>query len=787
MGVVLVILLMAALAPLVPSATADTVIGAEEVGLIEAGDFSEPESWQISSTAGFSSNPAEHSEGMVADGELSLTHNRPDNFQQTISWATYSVTNSNATLGEPDSYYTWSKGPNITMSGYDFSGLHGMQLANVSLVLHFSIPDVLNQDSVRVILQNHGSDKLVVTYARTFGPIYRMTNPMVLSLDGLALNDWTSLEGTQFTIDYVSTGTSDDSEVRVDAVGLRVKYHQPWYSFETVKAINTVTDVDSPVLDIGPFDGTITGLSQESCGLAPDGPAVGEWAFDVEVPPLQQLGRIHVFGTGNHTIWVLLDDADGDYTQVESGDALASPESPQHVRVEIEDGCVSGARIDVNDPHLVAHGHVSGSLEGLAETSYIRIAVGSSLVASIPIQHGAFSVDVPVGHALPERGGEMTVGVASRFQWSSDGTAESTVVHIQSMSITGGYSVHWDYDPECLALEDMSFNEDDAGVHLPMDVRCSDDLTSPEDLVLSATSSDPGVVEASVVDQYVRIQPARDSWGEVTIEVVVSDALGNSWSDSMTATVTAVEDPPVLDGLPLVVYVELGQTMVIDLDISDPDTESLSLSSSRSWVTFDTADDMVLTPVEAGTHSVRVTVSDGTNEVYQDFDVVVTAKPDLLVETIDVRRDGVSVTEVADGDVIEIHAYIRNEGRGGADAVDVKCRVDGVLVGSVMIDHIESGGLGSVVCDAQVARVGDTLTIEVTADGTGSITEISESNNDRTVVLDVSENEDEDGGIIDSIDRGPAILMICVGVVLISLTALHFGPSRVSKPFNRKK
>ena len=79
------------------------------------------------------------------------------------------------------------------------------------------------------------------------------------------------------------------------------------------------------------------------------------------------------------------------------------------------------------------------------------------------------------------------------------------------------------------------------------------------------------------------------------------------------------------------------------------------------------------------------------------------------------------------------------------------------------------------------------MTIEVTADGTGSITEISESNNDRTVVLDVSENEDEDGGIIDSIDRGPAILMICVGVVLISLTALHFGPSRVSKPFNRKK
>jgi len=204
-GVVLVILLVVSLSPLVPFAAADTVIGAEGAELLEAGDFSDSDQWQISSTAGFSSDAADYSLGMVADGELSFTHDRPDNFQYSTSWASNSITNSNATLGEPDSYYTWSKGPNITMTGYDFSGLHGMLVANVSLVLHFSVPDVLNQDSVRVILQNHGSDKLVVTYARTFGPIYRMTNPVILSLDGLALADWSSLENTQFTIDYVST------------------------------------------------------------------------------------------------------------------------------------------------------------------------------------------------------------------------------------------------------------------------------------------------------------------------------------------------------------------------------------------------------------------------------------------------------------------------------------------------------------------------------------------------------------------------------------------------------
>ena len=786
-GVVLVILLVAGLAPLVPFVAADTVIGAEGVELLGAGDFSDSEEWQISNTAGFSGDVAEHSLGMVADGELSFTHNRPDNFQYSTSWASSSITNSNATLGEPDSYYTWSKGPNITMAGYDFSGLHGMLVANISLVLHFSIPDVLNQDSVRVILQNHGSDKLVVTYARTFGPIYRMTNPMVLSLDGLALSDWSSLEDTQFTIDYVSTGTTDDSEVRVDAAGLRVKYHQPWYSFETVKATNTINDVDSPVIDISPYDGTISGLSQESCGLAPEGPLTGEWSFDVEVPPLQQLGRIHVFGTGNHTIWALPDDVDGDYIEMQSGELLDISDSLQHIRIEIEDGCILGARIDVNDPHLVIQGYVSGALGGLADTSYIRFAIGKSLVDSIPLQYGAFSVNVPVGHALPVQGNDMSVGVASRFQWSSNGTAETTVVHIQSMTITGGYSVHWDYDPECLELEDMSFNEDDAGVHLPMDVRCSDDLTAPENLALSVVSSDSGIIEASVVGQYIRIQPARDAWGEASIEVVVSDTLGNFWSDSMLVTVTPVEDPPVLDGLPLTVYIELGQTMIVDLTITDPDTESLVLEASRSWATFDAAGDLVLTPVDSGSHSVAISISDGTNEISQNIEVIVTAKPDLLVEMVDVRRDGVSVMNLVDGDIIEIHAYIRNEGRGGADAVDVKCRVDGILVGAIMIDHIEPGGLGAAVCDAQVVRDGETLTIEVSADGTGSIAETSESNNDRTVILDVSESEDEGGGIIDSLDRGSALAFISVGVVLISLTALYFSPNRVRKPFNHKK
>ena len=217
-------MLMITMAYTAPLVGADTVIGAEGVELIESGDFSDPDLWDISSTSGFSQNSADYSIGMVADDELSFTHNRPDNFVEITSWASYSPTGSNSTLGEPDTFYTWSKGPNISMQGYDFSGLHGMLVANVSMVLHFSIPDVLNQDSIRVILQNHGADQLVTTYARTLGPVLRISNPLVISLDGMVSQDWTDLEETRFTIDYVSDNSgSDDSEVRVDAVGIRVK------------------------------------------------------------------------------------------------------------------------------------------------------------------------------------------------------------------------------------------------------------------------------------------------------------------------------------------------------------------------------------------------------------------------------------------------------------------------------------------------------------------------------------------------------------------------------------
>ena len=137
------------IAPIIPIIQADTVIASESIELTNAGDFQESEQWDISSTSGFSNNPADYTIGMVADNELSFTHERPDNFETYTAWATNSPTSSNYSLGEPDTYYSWSKGPEITVGGFDTSALSANTIKSVELVVHFDIPNSLQQDKQR--------------------------------------------------------------------------------------------------------------------------------------------------------------------------------------------------------------------------------------------------------------------------------------------------------------------------------------------------------------------------------------------------------------------------------------------------------------------------------------------------------------------------------------------------------------------------------------------------------------------------------------------------------------
>ena len=778
-------LIVILIAPLLSNVViSDSVISTREVKLLPWGDFEDSTQWQISTTKGFTEDIADYTQGIVADGGLSFTHSRPDNFAEQISWATQSDTGSDPTLGAPDGSYDPSSGPDISSSGYQFTGLHGFEIENVSLILHFSIPDSLHQDEVNILMRNHGPDRLLATYVNTLGPVHRMDNPLVVSLDDYLEWNWSDLEDTKFTVDYVSDNIGqDDSEVRVDAVGLWVKFHQPWFSFENAKATSTAGEFSSPVLDFGPYDGEIEGLAQLSCGLSPAAGMNGSWTFEVEAPPGQALGRIHTYGVAEHYILAIDPESESEWRGHKSGDPLIPDSSRQTIRIIIQEGCISGARVDINDPKLQITGSVIGNVSGLdLDFSSIRFGVGEYLVHSEKMEIGSFSASIPIGHALPEEGGTLELGIASRFQWSSQGFAETVVVQIDSIGISGGFEIEWDRDPECITFDDLQIMEDSGGTMISLASMCNDDFTPGNLLTVNSTSSDSSVIETYGEGGNLVISPVKDAFGTATISLEVIDQSGNSWFGGFSVSVESVPDPPVFGGLPPIAYIELGESATYALSVSDPDTEITEIHTSKSWATFKDGE-LIIEPVSTGTHQVHVTASDGTYNTSISIEVQVTAKPDLIVETLEARRDGAVVDSFIVGDVIEIVGFIRNEGRGDAYNVVFHCMVEGTLIGDGRVESIGPGELKMAICDFQLGEPGERLEIKLEIDATDSVEETGEENNILSIsILVESKDSSPSGGTLDDVVTIMSILVIFGSIFLIRM-----GPMRLKREFGGRK
>ena len=782
------------IAPITPIIQADTVIASESVDLLPAGDFEDSDQWEITSTSGFTNNPADYTIGMVADSQLSFTHERPDNFETHTSWASSSSTGSNYSLGEPDTYYSWSKGPDITVGGFDYIGLYDKEIENVSLLLYFEIPNALYQDSVRIILEDTGPDKLVREFAHTPSGVFRMNNPLVIEMDNLLDWDWNKIVNSQFTIDYVSQGTNDDSEVRLDALGIRVKYHMPWYSFENIKANHEINIDKPPAIDISPYEGDIQGLKIESCGLTPDGSDESYWTFDVEAPYGQELGRIHIYASGNYTIGVIPDNIEGEYSPKQSGDLLDNPTEKQHIRIDVQDGCVEYARVDLNDPQLIVNGRITGSIIGLSSASVLKFAVGEYLVETIQMEIGYFSFSVPIGHAFPLDNSETVIGIASRFQWSSDGNAETTITHIDSMAISGGFELEYDYSPSCQNIANLQMTEDEGG--FLMSLPCQDDMTERRDLTVIATSSDESVISVSStysLEQnlnFIELQTIPDASGESRITVNVYDNSGsqdNVWTGIFTVSVSSISDIPVIEGLPIIVYIDLGDTLVIPIDIYDPDSDNFVIKTSKSWATLDEQNNLVLNPVDSGLHTVSIVVNDTINEITESIMVDVSAKPDLLIESVTIKRNGADISDARDGDIVEIYAYIRNEGRGSANEIDVRCYVNEVLVDTKKIDTLQPGALVSAVCDTALLGNDQDNVIKIVVDSTLSIEESNEDNNQDEITIFISLPDIDSSDDSIQLDKEPIIIILSIVVILVSIAVLQLSPNKVRKPYNKRK
>jgi hypothetical protein len=789
------ILLFTSLPFTLNTATADTVIRSESVDILPAGTFEDQLAWTLSAEQGYTGDPADFTTISIADGELQISHTRPESLVETTAWSSYSVTGSSMSLNTPDGAYNYSSGPTIEVSSFDFSEVESNALRNVSLVVAYEIPNTLQDDSVRFIIEWSGKTELVREISHTWAAVdHSASNPMVVELSGLEVWDWNLVDQITVTIDYVSVGGVDDSRVEVDAVGLIVKHLDPDFGFEYAKALHDTPAINSPVLDFDSQDGEVSNLALASCGLEiATGESVGTWdILNIVRPHDQYWGRVHLTENGNSSLKIRA-TGDASWLTLNDGEQIPLDVENIDIRVTIFDGCVERFRIDINDPTVTIRGRVTGNTTGLiSNLSGLSLAVGESLVIeTIPLLTGSFEMNASIGHLLPELGRSLSVGIATRIQWSSNGSEEQVEVIVEEISIGGGYLIEWDRDPVCDSIADQTLQEDGGGLLIYFLGTCIDDITAVENLDITATSSDTSILIADVVQDSIRIQPQLEKSGDVIVVIVVTDQRGNIWEDLFTVSIGEIADPPVISGVPMTQYLEIGSTTLIQLEIVDPDSSqaNLILSTDKSWATIDAFNRLTLQPVVAGQHMVTISVTDGTSTTKITLEVIATAKPDLEIEEIQLRRGEEIVTEVTEGEVLRIEVFVRNSGSISAEEVTVHCVVDGIIIESQRLDVVESGSLKTVTCDWQ-APFG-TVNITGRVDPTAQIDELEENDNERTILLTVIEKEkpDDGGGDFASGEvsqlGGIAIYVAVAAIVLAAIIFLQIGPGRIQRPHQR--
>ena len=161
-------------------ADARSVHSTDSVDIFPQGSMDNPEDWNFKKHLAFTpetaQEDAEYVSGMIADGHMSHGISLPEHVDHQTIWASTSPTDSNASLGAPDGAYHFSSGPDITLGGFNFGSLDSSIIKSVELVIHFEVPDALQQDKARFSVINDGVHDLVKTWSNTQAGLFYMDN-----------------------------------------------------------------------------------------------------------------------------------------------------------------------------------------------------------------------------------------------------------------------------------------------------------------------------------------------------------------------------------------------------------------------------------------------------------------------------------------------------------------------------------------------------------------------------------------------------------------------------------
>ena len=363
------------------------------------------------------------------------------------------------------------------------------------------------------------------------------------------------------------------------------------------------------------------------------------------------------------------------------------------------------------------------------------------------------------------------------FNWDSTGTMSTTLLEVTSMTVTGGFEVQWDEDPECQTIGPQYFVEDGLGILIPFLDRCVDDRTNSENLSVLFSIADESLVSATMVQDDIKLVLMPEQHGVTTVTVTVSDQAGNTWQETFIVSVEEIDDKPEMGEFPSIVPVEYGVTKTIQFSYTDIDSTGITATADKSWAVIDlsTSTIRVTPPNAASSVPVIVTLCDQTSCVNQTLVLEVLTLAELFIEEIVVDK-----SEVTEGDVVPVKIYIRNSGNSEATLISIRCQTGSTLVGIMSIPMLQSNELGMVTCDWKTTENGpQTLSVEL--DRTNQILESDEENNFASVTIDVSKYTAEESSSDTIISTSMLWIITVIVVALIVVLFSAFAPGKIKK------
>ncbi len=234
---------MALMLLLTPLTSSRSVHQINEIDIFPQGTFDESSEWLIETQSGFSNLEAQYTNAMIADGKLSLTHQRSQNVKELLFWSTESTSGHESAEGIPDGLVSISSGPDIDLTGFNFDSVNQYPLISVSLVTSFRISNGLNDDRVEISIASNSGNFMVHSYSSTFsqGEINYLPSPYI-TYDLDEFNDWSwnSISTASVKLNYESIGGSDEAQLEVDAVAIKVIYQLPESGFDFIRAETTL-------------------------------------------------------------------------------------------------------------------------------------------------------------------------------------------------------------------------------------------------------------------------------------------------------------------------------------------------------------------------------------------------------------------------------------------------------------------------------------------------------------------------------------------------------------------